>query len=287
MYILSYLSPIIVIQTDQDRNIISTEWLRLSICSTSNKLSHLVFYSIIFCFIFVPLMVMFLWFYYKIAKLIWKRRKPLKIFEKNLKNNSVTNETSTDSTISIGKLPNPVIIQVNNGIKTEMKYSKIHMKKKIKTFKIILLIMAVFFICRMPHYIFNLIKYSLVLNDNKHWVIANVFTFFLILNTTLNPFLYSFLNESIFFFDKFFISIRDFFSEVCCCCCSNIEFADFEQENPFYLENYNQRPSETSSIIHKIPYTVKPNHVKFQENPTIKLYSQENTSENASNSRTV
>lgn len=148
------------------------------------------------------------------------------------------------------------------------------MQRKIKTFKIILTIMAVFFICRMPHYIFNLVKYGTKLTDTKYWVMANVFTFLLILNTTLNPFLYSFLNESIYFFDKFFISIKDFFSEVCCCCCSSIEFADFEKDNSFCLENYNERPSQTSSSIHKIPYTIKPNHVKFQEIPAIKLYSE-------------
>lgn len=252
MFLLNYLSPIDIMLMDPLTNMaISTEIFHLYICTTIDKNLHQIFYITMFCLIFVPLMVLFLWLYYKIAQLIWRRRKPLtcKTSTKN-NNTSVTIETSTDSktSVSIVKL-SP--IAARSRIKITKK-TNLHMERKIRTFKIILIIMAVFFVCRMPHYLLNLIRYSSVVSLKKDWVIANAFSLLLILNTTLNPFLYSFLNQTIMYFDKFFISIGDFISHICCCCCYNSEFDGFERDNPFSPEKYEQRNnSKSSSIVPK------------------------------------
>lgn len=256
--------------------------MNLYLCATKKKPNHLLFYSIMFALIFIPLMALFLWLYYKIAQLIWRRRKPVTAKSYN-NSHSVTMETSTDSKPSSSVKLAPVNVHIDKRIKNVVKTSKLHMERKIRTFKIIIVIMIVFFVCRMPHWIFTLLRFATVLSGSKYWIISNALSLLLIINTTLNPFLYSFLNQTIMYFDKFFRSIGDFISKICCCCCS--EFDEFEKDNPFSPELYEQRPSQTSSIIPRGPYmdninTAKQNHVKFQDVAIIGLHPKENMLQN-------
>lgn len=64
-------------------------------------------------------------------------------------------------------------------------------------FKVILVLMAVFFICRLPNWIYVLYKLSNNSQANIHWVINYALGLVVMANCMLNPFLYTFLSETI------------------------------------------------------------------------------------------
>lgn len=64
-------------------------------------------------------------------------------------------------------------------------------------FKVILLLMAVFFICRLPNWIYVLYKLGNSAQQNIHWVINYALGLMVMANCMLNPFLYTFLSETI------------------------------------------------------------------------------------------
>ncbi|XP_044253079.1 somatostatin receptor type 5-like [Tribolium madens] len=183
----------------------------------ANKDTLRNYYVIMVSIIFLPLFIIFLWFYYKIAALVWKHRKPLSyIFKKEAHSN---NYESTSST-------------------TEFKKSQdeIRVERKIRTFKIIVTLMIVFIVCRLPYFaiqIFRTVKTDL--NDSKEsWYCTFSFMALHIVNCALNPLLYTFLNSTL----KVWFKIRNLVWEICCICCSTDEFETFDKNNPFYIEEY-------------------------------------------------
>lgn len=64
-------------------------------------------------------------------------------------------------------------------------------------FKVILALMAVFFVCRLPNWIYILYKLSNSSEGNIHWVLNYAFGLIVMVNCMLNPFLYTFLSETI------------------------------------------------------------------------------------------
>ncbi|XP_055622133.1 alpha-2Db adrenergic receptor [Toxorhynchites rutilus septentrionalis] len=70
-------------------------------------------------------------------------------------------------------------------------------RRQLRMFKAIVCIMAVFFVCRLPTWIFLLIKLHGVANTNVFWVLHYTFGIMAMLNCMLNPLLYTFLNETI------------------------------------------------------------------------------------------
>lgn len=70
-------------------------------------------------------------------------------------------------------------------------------QRQIRMFKVILVLMAVFFICRLPNWIYVLYKLSHNSQENIHWVINYSLGLMVMANCMLNPFLYTFLSETI------------------------------------------------------------------------------------------
>lgn len=70
-------------------------------------------------------------------------------------------------------------------------------QRQIRMFKVILALMAVFFICRLPNWIYVLYKLSNAAQENIYWVINYCFGLLVMVNCMLNPFLYTFLSETI------------------------------------------------------------------------------------------
>lgn len=217
-------------------------------------------------------MILFLWMYYQIAVLVWKLRKPI---SDKYNSNSVTVETSTGiSPNEISKISSPSIRRT----KSIMKSNKSHVEKKIRTFKIILVTMFVFFLCRMPHWIFNVLRFAMVSADKPiHWIMSYALSFLLLVNTAMNPYLYTFLSQTINYIDKFLTSLGDFISNICCCCCSTKEFQDYESDNSFFKNMQEQRPSQISNHTPRGPYGEFHgknchNHVTFDDKAVVNTY---------------
>lgn len=64
-------------------------------------------------------------------------------------------------------------------------------------FKVILALMLVFFFCRLPNWVYVLYKLSNDAQGNIFWVTSYGFGLLMMANCMLNPFLYTFLSETI------------------------------------------------------------------------------------------
>lgn len=69
--------------------------------------------------------------------------------------------------------------------------------RQLRMFKVVIVLMITFFVCRLPTWIFLLYKFFNVANTNFHWMLQYSFGLLSITNCVLNPFLYTFLTETI------------------------------------------------------------------------------------------
>lgn len=85
--------------------------------------------------------------------------------------------------------------QTNNF--TEKKQKTSREIRQLRMFKVIIVIMITFFVCRLPTWIFLLYKLFNVSSTNLHWMLQYCFGMLSITNCVLNPLLYTFLTETI------------------------------------------------------------------------------------------
>lgn len=245
----------------------------LSFCVAVRK-NELMIYSIcVTLAIFLPLISMFFWLYYHIAELVWKHRKPLAtLFHKKEENSTETSTSQVKSTETTNS--NSVHVQLQ---RITRRNKNVHVERKIRTFKIIVVLMLVFLICRFPYHIFFIMKLVNSYTEHKHWILTYSLNGLVLVNCALNPFLYTFINPTLNVILKLHkILIKDFFCKVCCCCCTNAEFEEFEKENPFIVENFEQR-----KVSYPKSDTLKCQNrnarVKFEEHPQVQVYMQNDT----------
>lgn len=129
------------------------------------------FFAIIFSFIFAPLLITFFWLNSVLAKEVWKRRVGASVSVSCVEN------TSTVSTGNTGYVTPEVTAR-----RVERK------QRQIRMFKVILVLMAVFFICRLPNWVYTLYKLGNDVADNIHWVINYSLGILVLLNCAFNPF---------------------------------------------------------------------------------------------------
>lgn len=151
-----------------------------------------------------------MWLNTILAKEIWNRREPIQVEKRPVFTVSME-ESSVDST---NKDTENTAAASNTNNKTKQKKSQTHneslqvnvevntkkverKQRQIRMVKIIILLMAVFFICRLPNWIYVLYKLSNVTQKNIYWVIHYIFGILVLINCLLNPFLYTFLSETI------------------------------------------------------------------------------------------
>lgn len=183
------------------------------------------FYIILFTFIFLPIFVAFVWLNTIIAKEIWKRRHAPGSQSQSKSNRSdedntstlemkATDETNTSSNsrnhsskISSGELKNsaastkqpvftiqPLTSQPNIEIRRNERHRRC---RQMRMFKVILILMTVFVLCRLPNWIFLLYKLSHKVSGRLNWLLLYSFAVMGLLNCMLNPLLYTFLGETI------------------------------------------------------------------------------------------
>ncbi|KAJ8923022.1 hypothetical protein NQ315_001570 [Exocentrus adspersus] len=197
-------------------------------CVAPDKDSLTVYYVTMAVLIFLPIVVIFLWFYYKIAALVWKHRKPLALRFNKYKKESETEDSSTTKTTDLSA-------NANKNYKIAVKKVKnVRVERKIRTFKIIVVLMVTFLVCRLPYWCYYVIKLVSVLGGDAAWNVNFALIALNMFNSLLNPLLYTFLSQTI----RAFKLVNDFMCKICCCCFSNAEFEEFEKYNPFQRENY-------------------------------------------------
>lgn len=69
--------------------------------------------------------------------------------------------------------------------------------RQLRMFKVIIVIMTTFFVCRLPTWIFLLIKLNNELNASGSYLVHFCFGILSLANCAVNPFLYTFLTETI------------------------------------------------------------------------------------------
>ncbi|XP_050295591.1 somatostatin receptor type 3-like [Anthonomus grandis grandis] len=175
----------------------------------------LIYYTCMTFLFFTPIVIMFFWFYYKIAQMIWKHRKPpSEAYSQEITETSTATRTTTiDASVVTSKI----------------KKKNVQMERKVRSFKIVVSLIVAFIGCRLPYWMLMLYQ-QVNLGDNVNimWNIRFCCIAVYLFNCLLNPFLYTFLNFTIVFSRKF----SNIVTTICCCWCSDSEFKDFEAGKP-------------------------------------------------------
>jgi carbon starvation protein CstA len=135
------------------------------------------FFSILFSFVFIPFFVIFIWLNTVLAKKIWAQRE------------NIPTDRMKISTV-LEEIPNHTSIVIS-ARRSRRK------QRQLRMFKVILVIMAVFIVCRVPNWVFITFMMRKNVKKNIHWVLYFTFGLLVAVNCMLNPFLYSFLSETI------------------------------------------------------------------------------------------
>lgn len=179
-YFTVYIVPL---PDPEEENPVLTYYVRY-LCG-SQKAENGYFFAIIFSFIFIPLLVTFLWLNSVLAREVWRRRIDVSV-------SVIENEnTSTVTTASASKSHDSYVTSESTARRIERK------QRQVRMFKVILALMLVFFICRLPHWIYVLYKLGNTTKANIFWVINYALGLVVMANCMLNPFLYTFLSETI------------------------------------------------------------------------------------------
>ncbi|XP_066248527.1 RYamide receptor-like [Euwallacea similis] len=175
------------------------------------KHSIFLYYITMNCLFFIPILVLFFWFYYKIAFLIWRHRKPL--------NDDYHQQEVTETSYSSKP------IQDTSSISTsKSKKKNVQMKSKIRSFKIVVALVVAFIVCRLPYWLHMTYQQLENVNKNVVWNVRFATISLYLFNCVLNPLLYTYLNITITVCRK----VSRFVTHYCCCWFSNLEFEDFE-----------------------------------------------------------
>lgn len=243
----------------------------LAFCVAVKKNELMIYNICVALAIFFPLVLLFFWLYYHIAELVWKHRKPLAtLFHKKEENSTETSTSQLKTSETTTSNSMHAHLQ-----RMTRRNKNMHVERKIRTFKIIVVLMLVFLLCRFPYHTFSIMKLVSTYNEHKHWIITYVLNGLVLLNCALNPFLYTFLNPTLNVLLKIHkILIKDFFCKVCCCCCTNAEFEEFEKENPFIVENFDQRKA-SNPRNDTLKCGGRNSRVKFEERPQVQVYMQD------------
>lgn len=158
------------------------------LCLANRTISNYYFFAV-FALIFLPLLIAFVVVYGAIARMMLLRRRK----ENSVSVDKVSASASTlDTNLDMSTGP-----QILRGSQAKGKPKSTHSQKKVRTFTIILIIMATFIVCRLPQWIFIVIT-TLPWNrltGNFWWSIKYLLSALSLANTSINPFIYSFLNQ--------------------------------------------------------------------------------------------
>lgn len=169
MYILFTLNSIQIVYPDGPELVFEDAFL----CVAVEKDKLKVYYMVLAVMVFLPIIVTFIWFYYQIAAMVWRHRKPpLSKYH--------------HSKPSCNKIPSVFVKRTRT----------VQVQRKIRTFKVIIVLMVAFVACRLPYWLFFVIKLLETMKGSTTWYLHFSFTSLNMLNCALNPFMYAFLNQT-------------------------------------------------------------------------------------------
>uniref|UniRef100_A0A1B0CZF6 G-protein coupled receptors family 1 profile domain-containing protein n=1 Tax=Phlebotomus papatasi TaxID=29031 RepID=A0A1B0CZF6_PHLPP len=195
-----FMVDILIIVTGSHTNATNYEMMEGSLCVTEKEDTG-YYYWLLFTIVFLPLLLLFLWLNGKLAQEIWNRRKPIKApsgasLNPSTTENSIERKTTTYSVISGPENPQAVT-QVAKESTVKSVANKSRKAQQLKMFKVVVAIIVVFFVCRLPTWIFLLIKLHNELYENYHWILHFSFGILSLFNCAINPILYTFFSDSV------------------------------------------------------------------------------------------
>ena len=143
-----------------------------------------------------------------VARAIWNRRHA---------HSKVSSEPSipTNSMPSLPSMPSSNTNSQSDTTLSEMPTGCSERKQRQeRLFRVILVLMAVFFICRMPTWMYLIYQLNTTAADDYYWHLYFMFGNLALLNCALNPYLYSFMSETIKVFSFLGNIIRSMFYSV-------------------------------------------------------------------------
>ncbi|XP_062558646.1 neuropeptide Y receptor type 5 [Armigeres subalbatus] len=226
---------VIVLIADRNQADVITGYFLAEICAT-DKSQNGYYFGIVFTIIFLPLLLSFLWLNTIIAREIWIRRRPIdsrtnapkKLRDLNAIESTCERKTTSTNISSSNNFdrrpPPPPVIRSSYSVSKcicsncvdqhsppqvpppppprapatiPSPASDSRKKRQLRMFKAVVCIMSVFFLCRLPTWIFLLIKLHGTATTNVYWTLHYTFGIMAMLNCVLNPLIYTFLGETI------------------------------------------------------------------------------------------
>lgn len=270
----------------------------LHFCVVPTKELKSDYYISVYTLIFLPLFVTFVVFYAVVATYVWKQRIPVgKRAHAQASNATATssrnkNDAKKDNKANT-KMPPRYVFKSNNTSNTgsrstlltdsscetplnrrrnqnsdvpettpnaEHTVRTVHTKRKVRTFKVIMVLIATCFIGRVPSWTFTVASSDpdIRLDSMEWWLLQFWFTILSLFSTALNPFLYCFLNETLEFIQAVFKFIRDIFG-YCCICWKKETKVNVEREKQEIVEEEKQH-IRSISIVPRGPYLNNEEH---------------------------
>ncbi|GAB0087498.1 hypothetical protein DMENIID0001_018070 [Sergentomyia squamirostris] len=188
-----YIVDILIIVPGRGVNGSGYELREAHLCLTQKDNTG-YYYWLLFTIVFLPLLLLFLWLNGKLAQEIWNRRKPIKApTAASLATSTATEKTTSYSVISGPDSNKAATVKEP----TKSVANKSRKVQQLKMFKVVIAIIVVFFVCRLPTWIFLLIKLHNELYENYHWVLHFSFGILSLCNCAINPILYTFFSDSV------------------------------------------------------------------------------------------
>lgn len=266
----------------------------LYFCVVPTKVFKSEYYITVYTLIFLPLFVTFVGFYVVVAMYIWKRRIPTNksapaqnsshktaitsaskrdtkkykkgdtktspryVFKSNTDSNTGSRSTLlTDSTSGtpLNRRKENYSGMPETTSHVEPTVRTVQSKRKVRTFKVIMVLIATCFIGRVPSWSYNVAQSdpSIRLDDMKWWLLQYWFTILSLFSTALNPFLYCFLNETLDVIQSIFRFVRNIFVYCCVFWKPSEKKMDVEAERQEIAEAQRQQMNSVS-IVPRGPY---------------------------------
>lgn len=188
--------------------------------ATQQQKSKLAIYTIsLIVVVFLPVILIFIWFYYNIALMLWRHRK--KFQETTKGGNNIVTESNIASS-----------------------------NKKLKSFVVIIVLTVAFVSFRLPSYIFNIVIMSNVYETSFVWNMVFSLNCLMIVNCILNPLLYTFLNQTVNILHR----LQGVMVKILlwCCCFTNTDIDELERYSPFYCDNHSESQRTNTGTTKKM-----------------------------------
>jgi 7 transmembrane receptor (rhodopsin family) len=208
---------VLILIPDPNNKTVPIDYSIGQVCAT-NKKESLQYFVFIFVFIFIPLLIAFLWLNIVIAKEIWDRRHPIEctasqsVSSRPITGDRRSAETNTKNVSTVSGVVPSEKPQKSFGSNSRAQYSTTpatvkhankdmshnpRKQRQLRMVKVIVVIMTIFFICRLPNWAFLLVKLKVRLVGTIYWVIHYLLGILSMASCLLNPFVYTFLSETI------------------------------------------------------------------------------------------